>query len=57
MNYHSILYQNLFTEVSIDKTKTFCPVAGCDGVCKGIPGVAQQSECKEVWKHRDIVMS
>lgn len=38
----------ILSEVTIDKTKTFCPVAGCEGVCTGMPGVSQQSHCKEV---------
>ncbi|KAL9980327.1 hypothetical protein ACROYT_G008898 [Oculina patagonica] len=34
-------------EVAIDKTKTFCPMAGCEGVCDGLPGVAQPTVCQE----------
>ncbi|XP_031569634.1 probable E3 ubiquitin-protein ligase RNF144A-B [Actinia tenebrosa] len=47
-------------EVAVDKSKTFCPIPGCEGVCDGIPGMAQQTycqdcgftfcfECKEPW--------
>ena len=34
----------------MDKSKTFCPMAGCDGVCDGLPGVAQPTVCQEVIK-------
>ncbi|KAK3702069.1 hypothetical protein QZH41_014769, partial [Actinostola sp. cb2023] len=42
-------YKRLKTrkEVIVDKTKTFCPVPGCEGVCDGMPGVEQPSNCKE----------
>lgn len=34
-------------EVAVDKSKAFCPMAGCDGVCNGVPGAAQSTVCKE----------
>lgn len=34
-------------EVAVDKTKSFCPMAGCDGICDGIPGAAQPTACQE----------
>ena len=36
------------TEIAVDKTKAFCPVVGCDGVCSGVPGSKQPTVCKEV---------
>ena len=35
-------------EVAVDKTKSFCPVVGCDGICNGIPGAAEPTVCQEV---------
>ena len=35
-------------EVAVDRTKTFCPMAGCEGICDGLPGVAQPTVCQEV---------
>lgn len=37
-------------EVAVDKTKTFCPMAGCEGICSGLPDLAQPTVCQEV-KH------
>lgn len=34
-------------EVAVDQTKTFCPIPGCEGICDGIPGVAQPVNCSE----------
>ncbi|XP_015754338.1 PREDICTED: probable E3 ubiquitin-protein ligase RNF144A-A [Acropora digitifera] len=34
-------------EIALDKTKAFCPIAGCDGVCSGVPGTEQPAVCKE----------
>lgn len=34
-------------EVAVDKKKSFCPLAGCDGICNGLPGVAEPSTCQE----------
>lgn len=34
-------------EIAVDKTKAFCPIAGCDGVCSGVPGTEQPAVCKE----------
>ena len=42
------------TEVAVDKTKSFCPMAGCGGVCDGVPGVAQPTVCQEVYNHTMI---
>ena len=36
-------------EVAINQTKAFCPIPGCEGICDGIPGVAQPVNCFEVW--------
>ena len=38
----------IIAEVAVDKTKAFCPMARCEGICDGLPGVAQPSVCKEV---------
>ncbi|RMX44693.1 hypothetical protein pdam_00012736 [Pocillopora damicornis] len=42
-------YQRLLKqkEVAVDKTKTFCPMAGCEGICSGLPDLAQPTVCQE----------
>ena len=35
-------------EVAVDKTKSFCPMVGCDGICSGIPGASEPTTCQEV---------
>lgn len=34
-------------EVAVDKTKSFCPMVGCDGICCGIPGASEPTTCQE----------
>ena len=44
-------------EVAVDRTKTFCPMAGCEGICDGLPGVAQPTVCQEVNENTFILLS
>ena len=45
----SVLTIFLFVvEVAVDKTKSFCPMVDCDGICSGIPGATEPTTCQEV---------